>query len=73
MGTKIVVALARAHDCRRWLLRAGEKDVAAPFAEVKSLKKHGKRWLALGVTKDALQSAPRCKYDKASIACVNDK
>ena len=54
-------------------LGAGERDVAVAFNDVKPVKKNDQWWLTLDTTKDALQSAPGYKYDKASTTWVADK
>jgi sporulation protein YlmC with PRC-barrel domain len=54
-------------------LGAGEKDVAVPFAAVKSSKKDDKWWLTLDETKDSLKNAVGYKYDRASTTWVAEK
>jgi len=45
-------------------LGAGEKDVAVPFAAVKTEMKNDKPYLTLDATKDSLKSATGYKYDR---------
>jgi sporulation protein YlmC with PRC-barrel domain len=44
-------------------LGIGEKDVAVPFAAVRTEKKDGKSYLTLDETKDSLKAATGYKYD----------
>jgi sporulation protein YlmC with PRC-barrel domain len=53
-------------------LRAGEKDVAVNFNQIKPTKKNDKTYLTLNTTKDALKNAPGFKYDKQSTKWVPD-
>ena len=45
-------------------LGAGEKDVAVPFAALKTEKKNDKSYLTLDATKDSLKAATGYKYDR---------
>jgi sporulation protein YlmC with PRC-barrel domain len=54
-------------------LGMGEKDVAVPFAAVKSEKKNDKFYLTLDETKDSLKAAPGFKYDRTTTTWVLDK
>jgi sporulation protein YlmC with PRC-barrel domain len=54
-------------------LGAGEKDVAFAFQDIKPTKKDDKWWLTVDASKDALQSAPGYKYDRASTTWVANK
>jgi sporulation protein YlmC with PRC-barrel domain len=54
-------------------LGAGEKDVAVPFAAVKSEKKNDKWYLTLDESQDNLKNAVGYKYDKASTTWTVDK
>jgi sporulation protein YlmC with PRC-barrel domain len=54
-------------------LGIGEKDVAVPFAAVKSEKKNDKFYLTLDETKDSLKAAPGFKYDRTTTTWVLDK
>ena len=51
-------------------LGMGEKDVAVPFDAVKRTTKDNRTYLTLDATKDALNSAPGFKYDRAKSAWV---
>ena len=45
-------------------LGAGEKNVAVPFNAIKLTDKNGKRYLVMGTTKEALNSAPGYTFDR---------
>ena len=47
-------------------LGIGEKDVALPFAAVKSEKKDNKWYLTVDETKDSLKTAAGYKYDSST-------
>jgi sporulation protein YlmC with PRC-barrel domain len=53
-------------------LGMGEKDVAVPFAAVKTEKKDGKSYLTLDETKDSLKTATGYKYDSDKTSWVID-
>ena len=53
-------------------LGVGEKDVAVPFAAVKTEKKNDSWYLTLDETKDSLKAATGYKYDKPSTTWVAD-
>src|SRR5437868_8471298 len=53
-------------------LGMGEKDVAVPFAAVKTEKKNDKQYLTLDETKDSLKAAAGYKYDRTATTWVVD-
>jgi sporulation protein YlmC with PRC-barrel domain len=53
-------------------LGMGEKDVAVPFAAIKSEQKDGKWYLTMDATKDSLKAATAYKYDRDKTTWVVD-
>jgi sporulation protein YlmC with PRC-barrel domain len=53
-------------------LGIGQKDVAVPFAAVKTEKKNDKQYLTLDETKDSLKAATGYKYDRTATTWVVD-
>jgi hypothetical protein len=47
--------------------------VAAPFQAIHATMRDNKWWLVMNMTKDALKTAPRYKYDTSSTLWASDK